>query len=56
MGVRIPHMRLVDVAPTVARLMGLDLGEVDGRVLIGALEPKPDVSSGAGAEDGGGSE
>ena len=58
-GVRIPHMRLVDVAPTVARLMGLDLGEVDGRVLIGALEPPPDVSSGAGAEgseDGGGSE
>jgi hypothetical protein len=58
-GVRIPHMRLVDVAPTAARLMGFDLGEVDGRVLIGALESPPGVSSGGaadGREDGGGIE
>jgi hypothetical protein len=36
-GVRIPRMRQTDVAPTIARLLGLDLGEVDGRPLIGIL-------------------
>lgn len=29
----IPHMRLVDIGPTLARLMGLDLGEIDGRII-----------------------
>lgn len=38
-GVRVPIMRQTDVAPTAARLLGLDLGEVEGRALIGALEP-----------------
>jgi hypothetical protein len=37
-GVRVPIMRQTDVAPTVARLLGLDLGEVEGRALIGALK------------------
>lgn len=32
-GVTIPRMRLVDVAPTVAALLGLDLDDVDGRIL-----------------------
>jgi hypothetical protein len=36
-GVRIPSMRQTDVAPTVARLLGLDLGVVAGRPLVGAL-------------------
>jgi hypothetical protein len=36
-GVRIPSMRQTDVAPTVARLLGLDFGTVDGRPLVGAL-------------------
>jgi hypothetical protein len=36
-GVRIPSMRQTDVAPTVARLLGLDLGVVAGRLLVGTL-------------------
>jgi hypothetical protein len=36
-GVRVPRMRLTDVAPTVARLLGLELGDADGHALIGAL-------------------
>jgi len=36
-GVRVPHMRQTDVAPTIARLLGLDLGDVAGRPLIGIL-------------------
>jgi hypothetical protein len=36
-GVRIPRMRQTDVAPTIAQLLGLDLGAVDGRPLIGIL-------------------
>jgi len=36
-GVRVPYMRQTDVAPTVARLLGLDLGDVAGRPLIGIL-------------------
>jgi arylsulfatase A-like enzyme len=36
-GVRIPSMRQTDVAPTVARLLGLDFGVVAGRALIGTL-------------------
>jgi arylsulfatase A-like enzyme len=36
-GVRVPSMRQTDVAPTVARLLGLDLGVVAGRSLVGAL-------------------
>ena len=32
-GVTIPRMRLVDVAPTVAAMLGLDLDGVDGRIL-----------------------
>jgi hypothetical protein len=47
-GVRIPRMRQTDVAPTVAQLLGLDLGEVDGRALVGAL----DLSESDGRHDG----
>ena len=36
-GVRIPTMRQTDIAPTIARLLRLDLGSVDGRPLVGAL-------------------
>ena len=38
-GQRLPRVRLVDVAPTVARLLGLDIGAVDGATLAGILEP-----------------
>jgi hypothetical protein len=34
---RYPVLRQVDVAPTIARLLDLTLGEVDGRPLVGAL-------------------
>ena len=37
-GVRVPWMRQSDVAPTLARLLGLPLDSQDGRVLVGALE------------------
>jgi hypothetical protein len=39
--VRIPRMQQADVAPTAARLLGIDLGEVSGRPLIGALDLPP---------------
>lgn len=52
-GVRIPRMRQTDVAPTIARLLGLDLGAVDGRPLIGILSVpatgRTPASDGAGA-------
>ena len=31
-------MRQADVAPTAAKLLGLELGEVSGRAVVGALE------------------
>jgi hypothetical protein len=41
-GVRVPRMSQTDVAPTLARLLGLELPEPDGRVLVGLLEaPAP---------------
>ncbi len=36
--VRIPQMRQADVAPTAAKLLGIDLGDTLGRPLIGALD------------------
>ena len=39
--VRIPRMKQPDVAPTAARLLGIDLGEVSGKPLIGALDLPP---------------
>lgn len=36
-GVRVPAMRQIDVAPTVAALLGVTLGETDGRAIVGAL-------------------
>ena len=32
-GVRLGRARTVDTAPTIARLLGLDLGKVDGKVI-----------------------
>ncbi len=37
-GVRVPHMSLADVAPTLAVLLGVELAESDGRALVGLLE------------------
>jgi predicted AlkP superfamily pyrophosphatase or phosphodiesterase len=33
-------IRLVDVAPTIARLLGVDLGRTEGRVLLEAFQPR----------------
>jgi len=35
--VRVPTMRQLDVGPTVAALLGVSLGETEGRALVGAL-------------------
>jgi len=37
-GVRVPRMSQTDVAPTLARLLGVSLPDPDGRVLVGLLE------------------
>jgi len=36
-GVRVPSLRQLDVGPTVAALLGVSLGETEGRALVGAL-------------------
>ena len=38
-GARIGHARSIDVAPTIAALLGVELPDVDGSVLTQALEP-----------------
>jgi predicted AlkP superfamily pyrophosphatase or phosphodiesterase len=43
-GVRVPSMRLSDVAPTVGHLLGVDLEGGDGRVLVGVLDV-PDAAA-----------
>lgn len=37
--VRVPEMRQIDVAPTLARLLGVALPDADGQALFGVLEP-----------------
>ena len=36
-GVRVPTMRQEDVAPTLARLLGVEMDDAAGRVLVGAI-------------------
>jgi hypothetical protein len=36
-GVRVPRMSQLDVAPTLAALLGLPLERVEGRILVGLL-------------------
>jgi predicted AlkP superfamily pyrophosphatase or phosphodiesterase len=40
-GVQLPRMRNLDVAPTVAKLLGVTLADVDGRVLDEVLADAP---------------
>jgi hypothetical protein len=40
-GLVAPELYAEDVGPTVATLLGLSLGLVDGRVMIGLIEPRP---------------
>jgi arylsulfatase A-like enzyme len=58
-GVRIPWMRQIDVAPTVARLLGVELPEAEGRPVVGILNVPltPELARrlpfrGGGEEDG----
>jgi predicted AlkP superfamily pyrophosphatase or phosphodiesterase len=46
-GIRIPRMHQTDVAPTLARLLGVELEGTEGRVLVGALrlDEGPDEAS-----------
>ena len=32
-GVVLPHANLIDEAPTIAHVLGLDMGDVEGRIL-----------------------
>jgi hypothetical protein len=38
-GAKIEHARLIDLAPTVARLLGLELRAARGRVISEVIEP-----------------
>lgn len=40
-GARIGHVRSLDIAPTIARLLGVELRDVEGRVLTEALDGSP---------------
>jgi hypothetical protein len=57
-GLRIPALRQVDVAPTLARLLGVELPQADGRAFVGLLALGPAVTAPApdgaapGADDG----
>ena len=44
-GLRIPRMGQTDVAPTLARVLGVELDAVEGRPLVGVLEARPSVSA-----------
>ena len=37
-GVTVPYMRLIDEGPTIARLLGLHLGETDGAIVEDLLQ------------------
>jgi hypothetical protein len=37
-GVRLPETRTLDIAPTIAALLGLDLPHADGQPIAGALK------------------
>jgi len=39
--IRIPQLRQTDVAPSVARLLGISLPDADGRALVGVLHAPP---------------
>jgi predicted AlkP superfamily pyrophosphatase or phosphodiesterase len=40
-GVRVPRMEQIDVAPTIASLLGIRLPDADGRALVGLLSVEP---------------
>jgi predicted AlkP superfamily pyrophosphatase or phosphodiesterase len=40
-GVPLPLARQVDIAPTIARLLGFEMRDVDGTAMVGVLETRP---------------
>jgi hypothetical protein len=49
-GIRVPAMRQLDVAPTLARLLGVELAEARGRTLSGLLQLAVDVAAPQGEQ------
>ncbi len=47
-GLRVPRLRQIDVAPTLAALLGLPLPDADGRALVGLLSVPPKAPVGTG--------
>lgn len=39
-GVRVPQMEQMDIAPTLAQLLGIDMGEIEGHALVGVVWPE----------------
>ena len=37
-GIAIPLARQIDIAPTVARLLGFEMNDIDGTAMVGMLE------------------
>jgi len=52
-GIRIPRMHQTDVAPTLARLLGVALEGTEGRVLVGALRLSEGTDGASTAAEGG---
>jgi predicted AlkP superfamily pyrophosphatase or phosphodiesterase len=54
-GLRVPLVRQLDVAPTLARILGVDLGSTEGRVIEGILAsaPAPTAAPAAAPAPGG---
>ncbi|MBY0120980.1 alkaline phosphatase family protein [Bacillus sp. S/N-304-OC-R1] len=40
----IPYMRLVDIGPTLAKVLGLSLGKTDGEVMLNFLDLQPKIN------------
>jgi hypothetical protein len=51
-GVPIPQMRQTDVAPTLAKLLGVELARADGRALVGVLDLEAAIAAGSEATSG----
>jgi imidazolonepropionase-like amidohydrolase/predicted AlkP superfamily pyrophosphatase or phosphodiesterase len=48
-GVPLPHVRQLDIAPTIARLLGFEMPGIDGVPLVGVLATSPSPSQGTAA-------
>lgn len=51
-GIEVPQMQETDVAPTLARMLGVELALADGRTLVGVLDLERAVAAGSEAAGG----